>query len=167
MEAGKGRRAKKCLEMRVGKSERDCRRGGEGEEREEKQGGPRRNLIWKRKVPNSRKKSTLARSLAPCIHRKARDDFSRGKFPSSSFPPHSVPNSPSLPSDIDSEAQTWSSYLIYRSEPRLTPLTNYKIDLIHSLIHSLTQSLVGHGQIYSRSGAADRRHRGRIWKSGT
>ena len=59
MEAGKGRRAKKCLEMREGKSERAREGGGRRETAGMGQTHrARRNLIWKRKVPNSRKKST-------------------------------------------------------------------------------------------------------------
>ena len=70
MEAGKGRRAKKCLEMRVGKSERE-------EEEEEVRGmrdsGDGAGRPGEEKFNLETQSSKLPKEVhAPCIHRRAR-----------------------------------------------------------------------------------------------
>ena len=144
---------------------RGPRRGG-GRGRDSR---PRRNLIWKGKVPNSGKKSTLRASTGRRTtgRREAGEGqgkkgrfFTRDQVPHPAPSPHSAPgtdsNSPSSPLLILTPRPKVgrSSYLIW--PPRLIPLTNCKIDLTLSFIHSAV----------SRKAAVEPGS-GRIWKSGT
>ena len=102
MEAGKGRRAKKCLEMRVGKSERAREGGG----RRETAGMGQADRAGEEKFNLETQSSKLPKEVhTPCIHRRARrrregggraggwDDFSRG----TKFHPVAAPGPNQLP----------------------------------------------------------------------
>ena len=118
--------------MRVGKS------GPEEARREEARRGQ-----TEEKFNLETQSSKLPKEVhAPCIHRKAgRDDFSRGKF-------HPVPSPIRLPTPPPSSLLILTPKLkvgplilsIAPSQAK-NPLTNYKIDLIHSLTHSLSRRL--------------------------
>ena len=83
MEAGKGRRAKKCLEMRVGKSERAREGGG----RRETAGMGQADRAGEEKFNLETQSSKLPKEVhAPSIHRRARRARPRGREAEQSGP---------------------------------------------------------------------------------